>query len=148
MLARVRLLCAEGTVTTLEDVLDVLAGLNGTISKDWFIIFDNADDPEVDISQFIPQCDHGNILITSRDPSLESLAPQSSLALDTMDHDEAVEALIACVFPAQAGTRDTTSEIASPTVEDFRAAGAIAEELGHLPIAIIQAGCFIRQHQA
>lgn len=64
-----------------------------------------------------------------------------------MDHDEAVEALIACVFPAQAGTRDATAEITSPTVEDFRAVGAIAEELGHLPIAIIQAGCFIRQHQ-
>lgn len=75
MLARVRLLCAEGTVTTLEDALYVLAGLNGTISKDWFVIFDNADDPEVDVSQFIPQCDHGTILITTRDPSLESLSP-------------------------------------------------------------------------
>ncbi|KAF8152045.1 hypothetical protein K438DRAFT_1444841, partial [Mycena galopus ATCC 62051] len=34
--------------------------------KEWLLFFDNADDPSLDLNDFIPACNHGNIIITSR----------------------------------------------------------------------------------
>lgn len=38
----------------------------------WLLILDNADDPTLDLKPFIPQCLHGNIIITSRNRELLS----------------------------------------------------------------------------
>ncbi|KAF8172301.1 hypothetical protein K438DRAFT_180280 [Mycena galopus ATCC 62051] len=38
--------------------------------KEWLLFFDNADDPSLDLNDFIPACNHGNIIITSRNPEL------------------------------------------------------------------------------
>lgn len=34
--------------------------------EDWLLILDNADDPRLDLSRFIPHTPHGNTIITSR----------------------------------------------------------------------------------
>ena len=34
----------------------------------WLLLLDNADNPEIDLHQAIPKCNHGNIIITSRNP--------------------------------------------------------------------------------
>ena len=34
----------------------------------WLLLLDNADDPKIDLNKFIPQCNHGNIIVTSRNP--------------------------------------------------------------------------------
>lgn len=36
----------------------------------WLLIFDNADDPLVDLRAYFPICDHGDILITTRNQSM------------------------------------------------------------------------------
>lgn len=127
-------------IRTVQEALNFLQNGDDEVTRDWFIIFDNADDPDVDISSFFPQCDHGSILVTTRDPSIENLAPESYLRLDAMDPSEAVEALLSCVFPVG----DVT---ARATPRDRDAAAAIVEELGFLPIAVVQSGCYIRQHR-
>ena len=36
----------------------------------WLLFFDNADDPQLNLSQFFPKCNHGNIIITSQNHAL------------------------------------------------------------------------------
>ncbi|KAJ7711423.1 hypothetical protein B0H16DRAFT_1816855, partial [Mycena metata] len=38
----------------------------------WLVFFDNADDPKINLNDFLPKCNHGNIIITSRNPELQS----------------------------------------------------------------------------
>ncbi|KIK58111.1 hypothetical protein GYMLUDRAFT_45662 [Collybiopsis luxurians FD-317 M1] len=40
--------------------------------KEWFILYDNADDPKIDLGQFLPQSSHGNIIVTSRNSTEET----------------------------------------------------------------------------
>ncbi|KAE9398722.1 hypothetical protein BT96DRAFT_1105699 [Gymnopus androsaceus JB14] len=37
-----------------------------THKEEWLIIMDNADEPKLSLADFIPDCAHGNIIITSR----------------------------------------------------------------------------------
>ncbi|KAJ7905604.1 hypothetical protein B0H14DRAFT_3122198 [Mycena olivaceomarginata] len=48
----------------------------------WLLFFDNADDPSIDLNEFLPQCDHGNIIITSRNRELCHYAGSCSLVSD------------------------------------------------------------------
>jgi hypothetical protein len=61
--------------------------------EDWLIFFDNADDRNLGLNDFIPQCDHGNVIITSRNPELRVLAGSHSLVSD-MDEEDAVALLL------------------------------------------------------
>ncbi|KAF7333763.1 FabD/lysophospholipase-like protein [Mycena venus] len=79
----------------------------------WLLFFDNADDPKLNLNNFLPQCDHGNILITTRNPGLYAVA----LLL--------------------------RSAAQCPTDDNKRTATQIVKMLHYLPLAIIQAGAFI-----
>ncbi|KAF7333469.1 FabD/lysophospholipase-like protein [Mycena venus] len=61
--------------------------------KEWLLFFDNADDPTINLNAFIPQCDHGNIIITSRNPGLCIYAGAHSQVSD-MNEEEALALLL------------------------------------------------------
>ncbi|KAF7348806.1 TPR-like protein [Mycena venus] len=65
--------------------------------EEWLVVFDNADDPSINLNEFIPQCDHGNIIITSRNPGLCVYAGLHSLVSDME-----VEAAVALLFKSAA----------------------------------------------
>ncbi|KAJ7121177.1 hypothetical protein C8R44DRAFT_172542 [Mycena epipterygia] len=97
--------------------------------EEWLLFFDNADDPKINLNDHFPQCDHGNILITSRNPGLCVYASSHSLVSD-MEELDAVDLLL----------RSAGQE----TAHDTRmTAGHIVKVLYYLPLAIIQAGAFI-----
>ncbi|KAJ7120123.1 P-loop containing nucleoside triphosphate hydrolase protein, partial [Mycena epipterygia] len=96
---------------------------------EWLLFFDNADDPKINLNDYFPQCDHGNIVITSRNPGLVVYASSHSLVSD-MEEIDAVDLLL-----RSAG--EETTDIKK------RAAVQIAKVLHYLPLAIIQAGAFI-----
>ena len=50
---------------------DALTWLESNHNK-WLVFFDNADDPKINLNDFLPKCNHGNIIITSRNPELRS----------------------------------------------------------------------------
>ncbi|KAJ7841447.1 FabD lysophospholipase-like protein [Mycena leptocephala] len=63
--------------TTLKNI--AIAHKIGTSSEDgllwlisqreeWMLLFDNADNPSIDLFHFFPKCTHGNIIVTSRNP--------------------------------------------------------------------------------
>jgi hypothetical protein len=55
--------------------------------EEWLLFFDNADDPDINLNQFLPQCDHGNIIITTRNPELCAYAGADSLVADLEEID-------------------------------------------------------------
>ncbi|KAJ7081516.1 P-loop containing nucleoside triphosphate hydrolase protein, partial [Mycena epipterygia] len=91
---------------------------------EWLLFFDNADDPKINLNDYFPQCDHGNIIITSRNPGLVVHASSHSVVSD-MEEIDAVDLLLRSA--GEEATNDNKT----------------AAVLYYLPLAIIQAGAFI-----
>ncbi|KAJ7613905.1 hypothetical protein B0H17DRAFT_840291, partial [Mycena rosella] len=96
---------------------------------EWLLVLDNADDPKIDLNKYFPQCNHGNIIITFRNPGL-CVYGGSHSAISDMEESDAVHLLLRSV--AQGTTYHNTG-----------IAAEIMKVLCHLPLAIIQAGAFI-----
>ena len=60
----------------------------------WLLFFDNADDPNFDLFPFLPRCNHGNIIITSRNPQVARYGDRSNSLVGNMDETDAVELLL------------------------------------------------------
>ncbi|KAJ7927284.1 P-loop containing nucleoside triphosphate hydrolase protein, partial [Mycena leptocephala] len=99
----------------------------------WLLFFDNADDPQLNLNKFLPKCNHGNIVITSRNPGLRGYGQHSQVS--DMYEKEAVDLLLKCA------SKDTTS-----TNEQI--AAEIVKALSYFPLAIVQAGAFILESGA
>ncbi|KAJ7115203.1 P-loop containing nucleoside triphosphate hydrolase protein, partial [Mycena epipterygia] len=97
--------------------------------EEWLLFFDNADDPKLNLNNYFPQCTHGNILITSRNPGLCVYASSHSPVGD-MEETDAVNLLL----------RSTAQDA---TEHNKATAAQIMKALHYLPLAIIQAGAFI-----
>jgi hypothetical protein len=65
-----------------------------TRSDEWMLVFDNADDPGIDLFQFFPSCTGGNIIITSRNPQLRVHAPGAYHQVSDMEEEDAVNLLL------------------------------------------------------
>ncbi|KAF8195187.1 P-loop containing nucleoside triphosphate hydrolase protein [Mycena galopus ATCC 62051] len=97
--------------------------------EEWLLFFDNADDPNMDLNDFLPQCNHGNIIITSRNPGLCIYAGAHSLVSDMEEKDAAALLL-----------KSAAQEV---TIHREQIAMEIVKALYCLPLAIVQAGAFI-----
>ncbi|KAG9783967.1 hypothetical protein KCU88_g2950, partial [Aureobasidium melanogenum] len=106
-----------------------------TCLKPWLLIFDNADDPDMDLSLYLPPGGNGDILITTRNPGANVYATMGCMKLSGMDPEEAVTLLLRSAFP------EPGINIDDPKRREL--AHAIAERLGYLPIALAQAGATI-----
>ncbi|KAJ7793145.1 P-loop containing nucleoside triphosphate hydrolase protein [Mycena olivaceomarginata] len=99
----------------------------------WLLFFDNADDPSLNLNRFIFQCNHGNIIITSRNPGLRVYAGSHSLVSD-IEEEDAVALLL-------------KSAAQEATIYTEQIAMEIVKALYCLPLAIVQAGAFISKSQ-
>ncbi|KAJ6527576.1 hypothetical protein DFH09DRAFT_162964 [Mycena vulgaris] len=115
----------HNTGNTAQEALEWLSGR----PAEWLLFFDNADDPQINLNKFLPQCKHGNILITSRNPRLRGYAGSHSLVSD-MEETDAVALLL----------KSCAEEI---TPRKTELATGIVKALYYFPLAIIQAGAFI-----
>ncbi|KAJ7870698.1 hypothetical protein B0H13DRAFT_2555921 [Mycena leptocephala] len=115
---------------TSQDALKWLANNQA----DWLLFYDNADDPKIDLNRFIPQCNCGNIIITTRNPALRGYAG-GHFAVSDMEETDAVALLL----------KSAGQDISSASE---RIAAEIVKELCFLPLAIVQAGAFILQSGA
>lgn len=91
------------------------------------MVLDNVDDPQLDLTPFLPRWENGVVVITSRSPARGELSPSSHLKLDVMSLGESLEML------ARGSREGAFSEVTRP---DFI---KLAKELGHHPIAVAQA---------
>ncbi|KAF5240159.1 hypothetical protein FOXYS1_15469, partial [Fusarium oxysporum] len=110
----------------------------------WFLIMDNADDIETlygtaeapgGINQFIPDCDHGYILFTTRSREVAvSVAQSSVVKLSEMD-DEDAKALL------------KGSLIAKDQMQNTALINKLLQELAYLPLAITQASAYMKVNE-
>ncbi|KAJ6508245.1 hypothetical protein C8R45DRAFT_753834, partial [Mycena sanguinolenta] len=98
--------------------------------KEWLLLIDNADDPEINFTKFLPKCNHGNIIITTRNPSLRVLGEHCKVG--NIEESDAVALLL-----NSAGQEDSAP--------NKLLAQEIIKVLGHLPLAIVQAGELISE---
>ncbi|KAJ7230937.1 hypothetical protein C8J57DRAFT_1147218 [Mycena rebaudengoi] len=107
-----------------KDALRWLASCN----KEWLLIFDNADDPKLNLFNFFPQSTHGNILITSRNPQLRVHAPDAHHRISDLEEEAAVKLLlVSAAEPATSENEMLATEIM----------------LYCFPLAVVQAGAYI-----
>ncbi|KIM24403.1 hypothetical protein M408DRAFT_27066 [Serendipita vermifera MAFF 305830] len=102
--------------------------------EQWILIFDNADDPELNLSPFLPTNMGVTIIITSRNHTLGNLSTTTHLELGEMTADEALKAMLQaarCELPL--------------SDEEMHSSMELLEELGCLAVAVVQAGTYCHQ---
>ncbi|KAJ7714255.1 hypothetical protein B0H16DRAFT_1742734 [Mycena metata] len=110
---------------------DALMWLQSNHNK-WLLFLDNADDPKINLNDFLPMCNYGNIIITSRNPELRSYGAHSLVS--DMEEADATTLLL----------RRADKESLE---ENLKLATEIVKELYYLPLAIVQAGAFISKSE-
>ncbi|KAJ7688323.1 P-loop containing nucleoside triphosphate hydrolase protein [Mycena olivaceomarginata] len=111
-----------------EAILRWLAGKQ----EEWLLLFDNADDVQLDISKFFPHCTFGNILITTRNQELCIHASAGSRVSD-MELEDAKDLLLQLAYQ---GRSDKQEKLSSDEQEKLA-------ELYCFPLAVSQAGGYI-----
>lgn len=169
--AAVRSLGAGLSQVSVEDALAWLARIKGAESTrlqpsgsvatrpDWLLIFDNVDDPSIDLTKFFPKSRHGYIIVTTRNRDLAQLAPSMHHELGPMTDEEAVGLLLKAAHrkipqPITQKYEKIKEVISEGLIEepiddnpDRTIAIAIVKELGNLPVALVQAGSYsFRMH--
>ncbi|KAJ7215957.1 P-loop containing nucleoside triphosphate hydrolase protein [Mycena pura] len=76
--------------------------------EEWLLLFDNADDPNIDMNKFLPRCNHGKIIITTRNPGLCVYAGENS-HIDNMEEDDAVMLILKSAAVDNISKNRTTS---------------------------------------
>ncbi|MET8901427.1 tetratricopeptide repeat protein [Streptomyces sp. NPDC127113] len=97
----------------------------------WLLVFDNVEDP-ADLRHYLGTLPDGHHLATSRiATSWHKIAP--TMALGLLDSETAVDLLCTLAFGPQH----------TPTPEQRQDATALAADLGHLALALEQAGAYL-----
>ncbi|KAF7333242.1 FabD/lysophospholipase-like protein [Mycena sanguinolenta] len=101
--------------------------------EEWLLFFDNADDPTVNLNQFFPKSNCGNVIITSRNHGARIHGAHSEVS--NMEESDAVALLLECAHYETSSTNEPL-------------AAEIVKALWYFPLAIVQAGAFISESEA
>ncbi|KAJ6511119.1 hypothetical protein C8R45DRAFT_1068901 [Mycena sanguinolenta] len=119
----------RGTGNSSQDALIWLARKN----EQWLLLMDNADDPTINLNHWLPKCNHGNIIITTRNHSARIHGAHSEVS--NMEELDAVTLLL-------------KSAQCESSVTNKLLAAKIVKALWYFPLAIVQAGAFISESEA
>jgi tetratricopeptide (TPR) repeat protein len=101
-------------------------------NSDWLLILDNADDPVI-IGEFLPENSNGHLLLTSRAQVFDALGILNPIELEEMAPVDARDFLL-----RRTGRHDLEKD-------EAHAVERLAQELDYLPLALEQAGAYIKE---
>ncbi|KAJ5950462.1 uncharacterized protein N7479_008875 [Penicillium vulpinum] len=105
-------------------------------NRRWILVFDNADDlNSVQIHKYLPSVNWGHVLITSCDQAVIGSIAEEGHVLSSLASEDATILLL------------ESSGIEHPTYRDKEEAKKIVDLLGSLPLALVQAGAFVRSRR-
>lgn len=104
----------------------------------WLLIFDNVNDPEMDLSKLFPSAGNEHALVTTRNSSTQIYGTVLPFQFKGMSPDYAITLLLRLAY-TEKGLHFT-----SQTDRIF--AEVIASELGYLPLALKQSAATIRRN--
>ncbi|KAF8595921.1 TPR-like protein, partial [Ceratobasidium sp. AG-I] len=133
--------CLEGIAEIAgegKNANDVLKWLSSQ-NKRWLMVFDNADDPKINLGDYFPKSTTGDILITTKNNQMLVYAKgkEPHTRVQEMEHGEAKRLLL-----EKAELEDT--EDVNVDVKTLLQVSSNIALLGHLALAIVQAGAYIR----
>jgi tetratricopeptide (TPR) repeat protein len=99
--------------------------------SNWLLVFDNLEDLRT-LTGYLPTPTDGNVLITTR---LASIELYRKIVIETLNEVDGVELLLKC-----AGTKQQADS-------ERQIAGKLVKELGGLPLAIEQAGAYVKNNR-
>ena len=103
---------------------------------DWLLILDNADNLEaVQIKKYFPSVPWGHIILSTRDQTAIGTVTKHGCILERLNSDEAITVLM------------EKAALENPSNADYEEARKIVESLGCLPLAVDQAGAFIKSRR-
>ncbi|PVF91619.1 FabD/lysophospholipase-like protein, partial [Serendipita vermifera] len=125
----VRGLSADHSPITFDDAL---CFFHNPHHKEWILVYDNVDDTSLKIAKYLPNCQHGAVIITTQNQLLGQLASHNDLhiKLGPMSDEEAIDSIY-------------KSADLEKSEENWSSMSSIAAELGNLPVALVQAGSYI-----
>ncbi|KAL8680147.1 MAG: hypothetical protein Q9186_003614 [Xanthomendoza sp. 1 TL-2023] len=118
----------------LQACLEFVKGTIETWAAPWLVVFDNFDQPSKipNIMRYVPNAWNGAVLVTSR--HADSGALGTVFEMESMKEDESINLLLH-------RTHDP------PTFQNVEGARPVVKSLGCLPLAIDQAGAYIRSRK-
>ena len=105
-----------------------------TSQKPWLLLFDNADNPGLDLSAYFPHNSEGCIVITSRNPETAELSTIGNQQLSSMEEHEACDLLL----------KSLQQELPAPLQVRQDAYNAV-KAIDFLALAIVHAAAYIRR---
>ncbi|KAE9407818.1 hypothetical protein BT96DRAFT_1037628, partial [Gymnopus androsaceus JB14] len=118
---------AAGIGESVKDVCSFLARSH----QNWLCIFDNADDKQVYLKDYIPSCHHGNIIITSHLAETSQMnSPGCHIEFGDLDKGDAIELLLQHAHHENSGINKNQ-------------ASEIVDALGCHALAVSTAGAYI-----
>lgn len=120
-------------IPELTDQGEVNSRIKSTLQgrDGWLLVFDNVEDQAM-LRPYLPTSGGGSILITSRRSDWQGIA--RTLPLDVMNESDAL-----CLLTGQDDPETSLK------AEILAEAKALANDLGHLPLALAQARAFVRE---
>ncbi|EEP78060.1 predicted protein [Uncinocarpus reesii 1704] len=121
----------------LGDSRDKIGAVRSWLSRpensSWLLVFDNANDLNTaPLHKYFPAVNWGHIIITSRDQAVIGSIADDGHVLNHLGENDAVQLLL------------QKSGIQHPTEDALEDAKKVAGLLGYLPLALVQAGAFVR----
>ena len=103
------------------------------IAQDWLLVFDDVEDFKL-LADYWPKCDHGSIIVTSRNPMSKRFCEGRGVELHQMAEDDAIQ-LLRSYLPSNLRGED------QDLLRSFS-----CHTLGALPLAIKLAAFYILEH--